>query len=652
MKHGDDIEAIARLSSVRGEELFSESGVRRPKVAAVTTPNRHAEGCMLNSLHVRIDIDGRPPTQQTLEVAQRRTVRIGRLLKAQIHIDHSSVARLHAIIDCSTAGATLTSMASVAGVLLNGRPVRRARLSHGDTLLLGEARLSIGLGRPAGDALPTPPPDNPAEPPVLQMTTAIATNHASPTPAGTPERDPAPRRSALVAPDTVALRNRPSAALPPEPQVTNAHRVLEMRVYWREALLAVHHYDRPKKITIGEAKGTDFFISSEGLPLAEFPLVRTINDDYVLTYTSSMAGELEVDGQSTALDNLRSCSVAHSDGTLVDATQVRLPANSRTIVHWGGATFALRFVAPPAPPARALLASLDLPYVNVLLASCFLHVIVVAVMLFHPYDPVQSTTDLYAEPLAHLQLPERPSERIVELAQNFVTPFAADFSRGTAEPTRSTLEADPRQRHSRPTDRPLTKWSEGFARMFDRSRSRRKHDPGSLSLFSIHSLETSSGRPGEGGGFRGGLSNEHPRPASRSIAGPQTTSGGRLPVSRLKRIPKRDDRPLEQISVPGAQVGEAMPRSVIQGVIDRHRQQIRYCYEQQLQSQQLLQGRVVVSWVIAATGKVSRARIKQSTLDSPAVLACIVERVRTWRFPRPAGGGVVEVKYPFIFRAR
>ena len=40
-----------------------------------------------------------------------------------------------------------------------------------------------------------------------------------------------------------------------------------MRVFWGTVLLGVQHYRGSRRITIGEAKGTDVFISSEGLPV-------------------------------------------------------------------------------------------------------------------------------------------------------------------------------------------------------------------------------------------------------------------------------------------------------------------------------------------------------------------------------------------------
>jgi hypothetical protein len=43
--------------------------------------------------------------------------------------------------------------------------------------------------------------------------------------------------------------------------------------------------------------------------------------------------------------------------------------------------------------------------------------------------------------------------------------------------------------------------------------------------------------------------------------------------------------------------------------------------------------------------------IVQSTIGNSELEACIAGRVRTWKFPKPRGGGVAIVTYPFFFAA-
>jgi hypothetical protein len=45
-------------------------------------------------------------------------------------------------------------------------------------------------------------------------------------------------------------------------------------------------------------------------------------------------------------------------------------------------------------------------------------------------------------------------------------------------------------------------------------------------------------------------------------------------------------------------------------------------------------------------------RTARATGTAPGSLrACLEEKVMRWRFPAPRGGGVVIVRYPFVFRA-
>ena len=95
----------------------------------------------------------------------------------------------------------------------------------------------------------------------------------------------------------------------------------------------------------------------------------------------------------------------------------------------------------------------------------------------------------------------------------------------------------------------------------------------------------------------------------------------------------------------------SLDASVIRRVVRRHQSGIKFCYQRQLSVQPKLSGKIVVEFVIAATGRVLSASIEESSMGNKAVESCIVRRVRTWRFPTPKGGGVVKVRYPFVFKA-
>ncbi|MHB8873998.1 MAG: TonB family protein, partial [Myxococcaceae bacterium] len=77
---------------------------------------------------------------------------------------------------------------------------------------------------------------------------------------------------------------------------------------------------------------------------------------------------------------------------------------------------------------------------------------------------------------------------------------------------------------------------------------------------------------------------------------------------------------------------------------------VRYCYESALQRAPGLEGKVMVKFVISSAGQVVSATVSSSTVSNDALESCITTRVRTWRFPKPQGGGIVVVSYPFVFK--
>ena len=52
----------------------------------------------------------------------------------------------------------------------------------------------------------------------------------------------------------------------------------------------------------------------------------------------------------------------------------------------------------------------------------------------------------------------------------------------------------------------------------------------------------------------------------------------------------------------------------------------------------------------AASGAVVKVIIVESTLKDEDVEACLEKAIMRWKFPAPAGGGIVEVNYPFVFQ--
>jgi hypothetical protein len=104
--------------------------------------------------------------------------------------------------------------------------------------------------------------------------------------------------------------------------------------------------------------------------------------------------------------------------------------------------------------------------------------------------------------------------------------------------------------------------------------------------------------------------------------------------------------------VPGtAEVRGSLDKEIIRRIIRRHINEVKFCYERELVRTPGLLGRVMIQFTIAGTGQVVASLVQSSTLNSMPVEQCIAQAVRRWEFPKPQGGGIVVVTYPFVLKA-
>jgi TonB family protein len=96
---------------------------------------------------------------------------------------------------------------------------------------------------------------------------------------------------------------------------------------------------------------------------------------------------------------------------------------------------------------------------------------------------------------------------------------------------------------------------------------------------------------------------------------------------------------------PGYQ-DKGVVRSVIRGKLG----EIKYCFERGLSKKPGLEGQVMVQFTIGASGEVFEPTVQSSSLNHAETEQCIVNRVKSWRFPPPEGGRFV-VTHPFAMRS-
>ena len=90
-------------------------------------------------------------------------------------------------------------------------------------------------------------------------------------------------------------------------------------------------------------------------------------------------------------------------------------------------------------------------------------------------------------------------------------------------------------------------------------------------------------------------------------------------------------------------------REKIRAVVRQHMSEIKDCYEKALSKNPKLEGKIVVQWTIIPSGAVSEVHVKSSSLNSSAVEACSLSKIKNWRFPSPPPKSAAVVSYPFTF---
>jgi hypothetical protein len=169
--------------------------------------------------------------------------------------------------------------------------------------------------------------------------------------------------------------------------------------------------------------------------------------------------------------------------------------------------------------------------------------------------------------------------------------------------------------------------------------------------------------PGEGDGLRDALGTSGRGPGGGGQAesigfGKLPTIGGGGggkpgygggPVGALPKDKKKDAKIEAWTPGPTKLIG-GLDKELVRRTVRSHLNEIRYCYDHELQSKPGLEGRVVTGFTISGNGAVLASVIESTSLHDPIVEQCIASAVRRWAFPKPASPGMTVVSYPFVLR--
>lgn len=494
----------------------------------------------------------------------------------------------------------------------------------------------------------------------------------TPRPPGLGHRAPGLMEPALVPPlasapseqdldpcgEVAALVLEPEASLDPD----NA--VLEVAVLWQGQLRDVHHLNGASDFTVGEDPRARVILRAEELPSDRFVLLRQRDGASLVRCPPGLRGVLQRDGVEQPL----AAAAGWADAEDATCREVPLPLDALARIELGEITLQLRHVPRPAPVPRALLETMNYGWLNVLLVSLFAHVGFLATAALYPYDTRALEESLFTQPNRFSQFvlqPPQPRDNPL-LARLLQAAPGASSARSAGNEGLSGRRGAPDtgKRRATPADRPTDEQTvqRAVSQLFGAR-------GGGMGVGSVLGAELGGELIGALGavhgvevGDSGGLGGLGTRGSGPGGGGSSTTTFG---VGRIRTAGHGDGsegygassgglRPRAQRDVEivqGAQVlSGSLDKELIRQVIADNLGQIRYCYTRELAASPGLHGKVVVSFVIGGTGRVTSARVIESTLDSAEVEGCVARKVQGWTFPRPRGGGIVVVNYPFLFK--
>ncbi|RJO65786.1 MAG: hypothetical protein C4523_15450 [Myxococcales bacterium] len=99
---------------------------------------------------------------------------------------------------------------------------------------------------------------------------------------------------------------------------------------------------------------------------------------------------------------------------------------------------------------------------------------------------------------------------------------------------------------------------------------------------------------------------------------------------------------------------QVLDKETIKDVIDKRQTGILYCYEKELQTNQKLKGRMLVNFTIQLDGAVAEVKLvaDKTEIKDKKVTDCVLDIVKSFRFPARKAGEPIEINYPFNFQPK
>jgi len=421
--------------------------------------------------------------------------------------------------------------------------------------------------------------------------------------------------------------------------------------------------------------------ASNDAPMGAFALVAPVGDDFVFNFARGMEGEMTVEGQSTPLAELAAQGRARPSSSAPDAYEVPIPPKARIRVRSGKTTFLVSSVPQPRRHPVPFLATIETSVMAYFAGSAAFFLGVWALLRTVPtdQDTGQGDDDSIEQALANGETesqedppPEEPPETEdngedesggtgTAMALDEGKMGKKDSDRAEGQYKMKNNNVDPQLARSQALEAAKTAGILGSSALTQGGAFASLTGTGDISS-GFDDTDIYGGLLGnEAGEMNGGFG------FGRSGFGPGGggTGWGTIGTGRYGTIGHgsgtgsgygvgggRGGMRGRSAAVPAVRIGQPsavgdLDKAIIRRYIKRNIAKITYCYEKQLLAKPGLQGTVSTQFFISPNGTVASANA--SGVDGE-VSSCVAGVLKSIEFPKPKGGGGVQVNYPFTFR--
>lgn len=552
-------------------------------------------------------------------------------------------------------------------------------------------------GPPSAPPARPAPPAPAAKPPPAPLPNPFAAPSAGVAPLPNPFAAPlTPAYEAeTIDPDKISYGIVASGPPVSPDEVETSAQAVEVVLMWGDrSVLHVEHMSPPRAFYIGETAspkgklmGIDFLVGSEVIGTDRMPIVVESGGGVAAVIPAGATGDVTVGGQTMTLADLVAGGKAQPCTEMAGAQQFPLPPGASVKVQYKGLTFITKQVAAGKRLATGFNVEWR-PFIYIG-GSLLIHSAFLAMFYFMPPRPASLSLDLLNADSRLVKYLMEPPETQEEETPEWLQNSQQDDQEGGKGKRHKGEEGQMGKKEAKKTNNRYG--IEGPEDNEDPHMAREEAREQAANAGILGILRQSTGAwnsPTSPFGRDSALGND-PMSALGALMGDQIgenfgfgglglrgtgrggggTGEGTIGLGNLGTIGhgagggsgsgygrgaggfSGRSAIVPRIRSGAADVRGSLSKEVIRRVIQRHINEVRFCYEQELNQRPDLEGRVTVSFIISPTGAVQSATVANTTLGNARVETCIAGAVRRWAFPAPEGGGIVVVNYPFMLTA-